>query len=137
VNRILLVLAGGIALTLAVGVAMAQETYEQSIKPYNDALGRLCPEKRLQNLSYGDFNEILEDYVMGLPSSEQGPWKQAAEAGCADSIAGVSCANISYIRLATKLRKIDEVAGAACQAGYACSTKATDCTGPGIPKSGP
>jgi hypothetical protein len=112
---------------LGIGAVKAQETYVESIKPYNAALAGLCPEKHLENLSSGDFNQIIEDYLGGLSSVEQSRWGQAAQPMCAESMVGISCANIAYVRAATKLRKMDELAGAACHSGYICSTEFAEC----------
>jgi hypothetical protein len=114
-------------MTLGIGSATARETYVQSIEPYNAALARLCPEKHLKNLSPGDLNVIVEDFLNGLSAAESGRWKQAAQPMCTESLGGVSCVNIAYVRAATKLGKMDELAGAACHSHYICSAEHGDC----------
>ena len=120
-NRTRLSIILGMAAISGLGVAKAQETYVESIRPYNAALEWFCPEKRLENLTPGDFNTIIEDFLKTLPNADLDVWKQAAQPMCVDSVAGVSCANIAYVRAATKLRKIDDLAEAACHSKYVCS----------------
>lgn len=105
-----------LGLTLLVGVGAANaETYVQLMQPYNAALARLCPQKHLENMNPGIFNMIIETFLSKKNEAEQTHWQRAAQPMCKDSVAGISCANIAYVRAATKLGKIDELAYAACQ----------------------
>jgi hypothetical protein len=117
----------GTAIVLSFGYAFAQETYEQSIKPYNSSLARLCPKKHLENLYPGDFNAVIEGFLDNLTSKEASRWQRAAKPMCVGSQAGVSCANIAFVRAAIKLKKVDELAKAACRSKYVCSEKLGDC----------
>lgn len=117
----------GAAMLLGVGNANAQETYDQSIKPYNAALVRLCPEKHLENLYPGDFNVVIEGFLNGLSDADASRWNKAAQPMCVKSVAGVSCINIGFVRAATKLGKMDQLAKAACHSKYVCSSTWGDC----------
>jgi hypothetical protein len=117
----------GIAMMSGTGGTVAQETYVQSIKPYNAALARLCPEKHLENLFPGDFNVVVERFLHGLSRTDLSRWEKAAQPMCVGSVAGVSCANIAHVRAATKLGKTNALAGAACHSEYVCSAKYGEC----------
>ena len=120
-------LGAGTAIILSLGYATARETYLQSIKPYEASLAQLCPQKHLENLYPGDFNVVIENFLDGLTPKESRNWQRAAEPMCVESEAGVSCANIAFVRAATKLGKMNELAKAACQSKYSCSDKWGDC----------
>lgn len=117
----------GMAMLFSVGTAAAQETYIQSIKPYNAALTRLCPEKHLENLDPGELDVIIENFVSGLSDADASRWNKAAQPMCVNSVAGVSCVNSAFVRAATKLGKVDQLAKAVCDSKYACSLKWGDC----------
>jgi hypothetical protein len=104
----------GLALSLGVGAANA-ETYVQLMQPYNAALARLCPQQHLENMDPGIFNMVIDAFLSKKSEAEQTHWQRTARPMCKESVAGISCVNIAYVRAATKLGKIDELAYAACQ----------------------
>lgn len=106
--------------SLLSGSLHAAETFDQSIKPFHSKLAMLCPEKHLENLSPGDLNVVIDDYLRGLPAQEEKRMTQAAQPMCGTSIAGVSCANIAFIRAAHRLKTTKTLAKAACQSGFVC-----------------
>lgn len=107
--------------------SLGAESYEQSIAPFNRALARICPAKHLENLSPGFLDVVIQDYLRQLPAREEDRIQRAAQPMCVESHAGVSCANIGYIRAARKLQFTTRLAKAACESGYVCSTKFADC----------
>ena len=104
----------------------AAESYVQSIKPFHQALARLCPQQHLENLTPGILDTIIEGFLDTLPARTRSKIERAAQPMCVKSAAGVSCSNIATIRAARKLQMTGRLAKAACESGYVCRA-AFDC----------
>ena len=106
----------GLALLSLSAVAARAETYEQSIKPYNALLHRYCPAKHLEWLSPADLNDVIDPFRQSFVPGQRANLDRVADpkAACAHSIVGVSCANIDYIRAATKLKLLPKFAKMVC-----------------------
>jgi len=114
----LAILAGPGVLSAA---TRSTETYVQSIVPFNRALAALCPAQHLENVNPGILDDlIIRNYRSRLPKRVQLRMKLAAQPMCVESVAGVSCSNIAYIRAARKLGMTVSLARAACSSGYVC-----------------
>lgn len=111
----------------ASGAAVGAQAYVQSIKPFNGAIARICPVKQLEKLSAGDLNTIIQEYLDQLSAKRAKAMKQASQPMCVESIGGISCVNIAYIRAAKQLAAMDALARYACHSGYSCSGE-TSCT---------
>lgn len=108
------------ALVAASFPAMAKETYVQSIKPFDRATARFCPASHLENIDPGNLNLIIDAYLESLTPEAEKRMARAAQPMCVESVAGVSCANIAYIRAARRLGRTSDLAKAACHSGYVC-----------------
>ena len=117
----------GGSLLLMATTSAAPETYVQSIQPFWKALARECPAKHLENLSPGILNMIIEEYLNSLSDRTIASAVQGAQPMCTQSVAGVSCANIAYIRAFNRFGEIRRVAHAACRSGFVCRGR-FDCT---------
>ena|SRR6266481_541371 len=127
-SRALLIVAA-FACSFPLG-AFGAETYVQSIRPFNHALAQLCPAQHLENVNPGTLEMIIEAYLDKLPVRAARRMERAAQPMCVESVAGVSCSNIAYIRAARKLRMTVSLARAACTSGYVCRGT-FDCKKPG------
>jgi hypothetical protein len=120
-----LLLAAAVACSVPLTSSEA-ESYAQSIKPFHQALARLCPQQHLENRTPGILDTIIEGYRDTLPARVASKLERAAQPICVESTAGVACLNIAYIRAAGKLQMTDRLAKAACESGYVCRA-ALDC----------
>jgi hypothetical protein len=117
-----------LALVSVLAVSAKAETYEDSIKPYNALLQRECPDKHLEWLSPADLNEVIDPFRESLAPDQRAKLDRVADTktACAQNIAGTSCANIAYIRAATKLKLLPKLAGAVCNLPLVCRGQ-SDC----------
>jgi len=113
----LAILAGPGVLSAA---TRSTETFVQSIVPFNRALAALCPAQHLENVNPGILDLIISNYRSRLSKRVQLRMTRAAQPICVESVAGVSCSNIAYIRAARKVGMTVSLARAACSSGYVC-----------------
>jgi hypothetical protein len=83
---------------------------------YLEALGRVCPQKRLELLSPANLRDGLDDFISGLPTDQQDALKQEERARCTGLDQGVACVNIADQTAAARLGLLDAMAGSVC--GY-------------------
>ena len=109
-------------------ISARAETYEESIKPYDALLHRYCPDKHLEWLAPADLNEVVDPFRESFASDQRAKLDRVAapEAACAQTVAGVSCANIAYIRAASKLKLLPKFAKMVCNLPVVCKSQA-DC----------
>jgi len=119
-RRFYVMVVGALLASAIISASAASESYVQSIRPFNRALARICFAKHLKNLNPGGLDLVINDYLDTLSLLERRKMERAAQPMCVESIAGVSCSNIAYIRAARKLHLTDKLAKAACQSGYVC-----------------
>jgi hypothetical protein len=102
-------------------------TPEQKIHvPLNALLERYCPAKHLEFLAPADFNDAVDPFRTSLPSATRTQLDQTADPrkACADTIAGTtagtSCANLAFIKAATRLKLLPLFAKKLCTLPLAC-----------------
>jgi hypothetical protein len=96
--------------------------YEKIHMPLNALLQRYCPAKHLDLLSPSDFNDAVDPFRTSLSSAMRGQLDQTADPrkACADTTAGMSCANLAYIKAATQLKLLPRFARKICTLPLVC-----------------
>jgi hypothetical protein len=110
----------GISLAVAANASAESETYVQSIQPFWKALAKECPKKHLEQLAPGDLDIVIARYLDSLPAKRSEALYKAAQPMCVESLMGVSCANIGYIRAFNRFGLTRRVAHIACSSGFVC-----------------
>jgi hypothetical protein len=115
-------IAGSAALAAIAVAAVASEPtpYLQAMAPYFEELRRDCPDKRLEDLSPADLDDLIADYERAMPAPVRQRMEASAGSRCAGSIAGASCGNVARISTLAGLGLHHELARAVCRTPKVC-----------------
>jgi hypothetical protein len=94
--------------------------------PLNALLERNCPTKHLDFLNPIDFNDAVDPFRTSLPATTREQLDQMADPrkACADTTAGTAegakCANLAFIKAATRLKLLPLFARKICALPLVC-----------------
>src|SRR5450432_1750159 len=94
----LFVIAAAVVLAAPPGQAAPQTPYERAMSPYVAELNRQCPGRRLEDLTAGDLDLIMEGFEERLSAPQRHRVEHAIARSCADTIAGPGCRNTTTTR---------------------------------------
>jgi hypothetical protein len=107
-------------LPLAV-LAFATAAHAQGVTPpYLAELKRQCPAQRLENLTAGDLELLMEGFQPRLTPAQLRQQQDAVGARCARVEAGLSCGNVATLETYKRLGLLRDFARAACASGWRC-----------------
>ncbi|HEV2531417.1 hypothetical protein [Phenylobacterium sp.] len=95
--------------------------YHRVMDPFFAQLDRQCPGRRLEDLSAGDLELIMEGFEEGLSAGQRREIARAARYGCRHTIAGLTCANVATIRVFSRWRMLPQFAQAVCATTWRCA----------------
>jgi len=101
--------------------------YHRVMDPFFAQLERQCPGRKLEDLSAGDLNGVIEAFEDRLSPGQRRGLERAAAYGCRHTIAGLTCANVASIRTFSRWKLLPRFAGAVCATPWRC-TDFADCT---------
>lgn len=111
-----------IAFALAApGIQAAPRTpYQRAMTPFIAELDRQCPGRRLQDLSAGDLDLIVEGFVDRLTPAQRHKVEDAVGYRCARIEAGLTCANIASLDTFHRLGVLRSFVREACATRWTC-----------------
>jgi hypothetical protein len=117
-------------LSPVVAIAFATVAHAQGVTPpYVAELKRQCPAQRLENLTAGDLELLMEGFEPHLTPAQLRQQQDAVGARCARVEAGLSCGNAATLETYKKLGLLKDFTHAACASGWTCKSF-LDCTRP-------
>jgi hypothetical protein len=122
-----LVAALALVLIASASHAAPKTPYDRAMTPYIAELNRQCPGRKLEDLSAGGLELIMEGFVERLTPAQRRQVQDTVGERCARIEAGLTCANTASLdafrRLGVLRRFVDE----ACATTWTCRAFA-DCT---------
>lgn len=115
-----LVTALVIVLTSSAAQAAPKTPYQRAMTPFIAELDRRCPGRRLQDLSAGDLELIMESFVERLTPAQRHKVEDAVGYRCARIEAGLTCANIASLDAFRQLGVLRSFVGEACATNWTC-----------------
>jgi len=123
-----LLLAAFAAISLAPVVHAAAKTpYDRAMTPFIAELNRQCPARRLEDLSAGDLELIMEGFETRLTPAQHRQLQDAIGYRCARTEAGLTCGNVATLDIFRRRGLLHDFTGQACASGWTCRAFA-DCT---------
>src|SRR5882672_3199237 len=123
-------LTGGLCIVVC-GVAMffspaspATETYPESVRPYYEALRKVCPDKHLEHLYPGQLDFLIEQFKGSLSFSARNSFDSWAQTTCTGN--GISCDVEGALRAAVYLNMSQRLAEKVCASDLVCHSD-VDC----------
>jgi hypothetical protein len=115
-------LAVAIALAaLPAAVRAAPKTlYDRAMTPYVAELARQCPGRRLENLSPGDFELIMEGFEPGLTPDQRHQIEAAIGERCVRTEAGLTCGNTATLDVFRRQRLLKPFVHEVCATTWKC-----------------
>lgn len=111
-----------LALAAPFPAAAAPHTgYERAMAPYVVQLDRQCPGRRLQDLTAGDLELVMDGFEHRLAHRQRREIAQAVDHACAGTIAGLGCANTASLRSFSRMGVLPGFAAAVCASGWRCT----------------
>jgi hypothetical protein len=95
--------------------------------PFVVELNRQCPGHRLQDLSFGDLELIMEGFVERLTPAQRRQVEDTVGERCARIEAGLTCANTASLDAFRRLGVLRSFVGETCATTWTCRAFA-DCT---------
>jgi hypothetical protein len=130
-------LVGGLCIVVC-GTAMflspaytATETYPESVRPYYEALGKVCPNKHLEHLYPGQLDFLIEQFKESLSFSARNSFESWAQTKCIGN--GISCDVEGALRAAVYLNMSQRLAEKVCASDLVCRSD-VDCGETNPPK---
>lgn len=111
----------------SVAHAAPRTPYDRAMTPYVAALNRQCPSRKLEDLSAGDLELIMEGFVERLTPAQRRQVEDTVGERCARIEAGLTCANTASLDAFCRLGVLRSFAGEACATTWTCRAFA-DCT---------
>jgi hypothetical protein len=102
-------------------IAFATVAHAQGVTPsYVAELKRQCPQLRLENMTAGDLELLMEGFEPRLTPAQLRRQQDAVGARCARVEAGLSCGNAATLETYRALGLLKDFAHAACASGWTC-----------------
>lgn len=111
----------------SVAHAAPKTPYYRAMTPYVAELNRQCPGRKLEDLSAGDLDPIMEGFVERLSPAQRRQVQDTVGERCARIEAGLTCANTASLDAFRRLGVLRRFAGKACATTWTCGAFA-DCT---------
>jgi len=106
---------------LPAAVQAAQKTpYERAMRPYIAELNRQRPGRRLENLTPGDFELIMEGFEEGLTPAVRHQIEAAIGEGCVRTEAGLTCGNVATIGVFRRQKVLPAFVHEVCATTWKC-----------------
>lgn len=122
-----LVVALASVLIASASHAAPKAPYDRAMTPYVVELNRQCPSRKLEGLSAGDLELIMEGFVERLTPAQRRQVQDTVGVRCARIEAGLTCANTASLDAFRRLGVLRSFAGEACATAWTCRAFA-DCT---------
>ena len=119
---------GGLCIVAAMGLSpasTASETYPESVRPYYEALRKVCPDKHLEHLYPGQLDLIIEQFKGSLSYSARNSFESWAQTRCVGP--GISCDVAGSLRAAVYLNMAQRLAEKACASNFVCRSDGSTC----------
>lgn len=113
-----------VALALAAplpAAAAPHTSYERAMAPYVAQLDRQCPGRKLEDLTAGDLDLVMEGFEDRLAGHERRALARAVSHACARTIAGLGCANTTTLRSFARMGILPRFAAAVCATDWRCA----------------
>jgi hypothetical protein len=111
-----------LALAAPLPAAAAPQTgYARAMAPYVAQLDRQCPGRRLQDLTAGDLELVMEGFEDRLAHRQRREIGRAVDHACAGTLAGLGCANTTTLRSFARMGLLPGFATAVCASGWRCA----------------
>jgi hypothetical protein len=95
-------------------------SYHRVMDPFFAQLDRQCPGRKLEDLSAGDLELVMEGFEDGLSPSQRREIGRAIGESCRHTIAGLTCGNVATIHTFSRWRMLPSFAGAVCATTWRC-----------------
>jgi hypothetical protein len=108
-------------LFLAAALAFATAAHAQGVTPpYLAELKKHCPAQRLDNMTAGDLELLMEGFETRLTPAQKRQQQGAVGVRCARIEAGLSCANSATLDTYRRLGLLKDFAREACASRWSC-----------------
>jgi hypothetical protein len=88
--------------------------------PYLAELKRQCPAQRLENMTAGDLELLMEGFEPRLTPAQKRQQQDAVGVRCARIEAGLSCGNAATLETYRSLGLLKDFVREACASGWSC-----------------
>jgi hypothetical protein len=104
-----------IGMSLIGGSALADNSYEQGMRPLFIELSRQCPQRNLSRLPTAELRYQLEQYAYRLSSVQRRGFADSEQRPCRDSIGGAACLNMRDVAAAAHFKLNRSMAAFVCR----------------------
>lgn len=123
-----LLLAAALAILAAAPASSGAKTPLQNARQAFEAeAARQCPTQRLQDMTAGDLELLMEGFEARLTPAEKRQNEDAVGYHCARIEAGLTCGNSATLSVYQRIGKLKAFVHDACASGWTCKAFA-DCT---------
>jgi hypothetical protein len=103
-------------------VAIATAAHAQGVTaPYLAELKRQCPAQRLENMTAGDLELLMEDFQRRLTPAQVRSQQDEVGRRCARIEAGLSCGNAATLDAYRRFGLMRDFVHEACASGWRCT----------------
>jgi hypothetical protein len=94
--------------------------YDRAMRPFIAELDRQCPGRRLQDLSAGDLELVMEGFEERLAPAQRRQVQDAVGYRCARIEAGLTCGNVASLDVFRRIGVLPRFVHEVCATTWTC-----------------